>query len=185
VEARPGRSPRAVKERLSQLANRISGPRAVSMRQEPVPWAYRVFFRQVGIDPDERRTPIEAITLERLRAGGFKSKNLLDDAMLIATLETGVPLLAFDAGAVGRELGMRLSHPGERLGGAGRELAIGQIVIADEERSLAVLFADMAEDRGVHPDTERMLLAAIRVKGVPRVSVEETLWIASELLSGA
>ena len=37
------------------------------MRQEPVPWAYRVFFRQVGIDPDERRTPIEEIALERLQ----------------------------------------------------------------------------------------------------------------------
>jgi DNA/RNA-binding domain of Phe-tRNA-synthetase-like protein len=168
------------------MANRFSGPRAVNMRQEPVPWAYRVFFRQVGVDPDERRTPIEAIAVERLRAGGFPSRNLLDDAMLIATLETGVPLVAFDAGKVGAEVGLRLSHPGEKLGGRedGRPLAQGQIVIADEDRSLSVLFGDMAEECGVHPSTERMVLGAVRVRGVPRVSVEECLWIAHELLSG-
>ena len=183
LEARSGRSPRSVRERLGAMANRFTGPKAVQMRQAPVPWAYRVFFRQVGIDPDERRTPVEAIALERMRAGGFPSRNLLDDAMLIATVETGVPLLAFDADRVGREVGLRLSHPGEYLGGDGRPLAQGQIVVADEDRALAVLFADMAEGRGVTPSTTRMLLAAIQVKGVPRVSVEEALWIASEVLS--
>jgi DNA/RNA-binding domain of Phe-tRNA-synthetase-like protein len=182
VEARSGRSPRSVRERLKSMANRFTGPKAVQLRQEPVPWAYRVFFRQVGIDPDERRTPVEAIALERMRAGGFRSRNLLDDAMLIATVETGVPLVAFDADRVGREIGLRLSHPGEYLGGEGRPLALGQIVVADEDRSLAVLFADMAEERGVTPSTTRMVLAAIQVKGVPRVSVEEALWIASEML---
>jgi DNA/RNA-binding domain of Phe-tRNA-synthetase-like protein len=183
VDARSGRSPRSVRERLRVMANRFTGPKAVTLRQEPVPWAYRVFFRQVGIDPDDRRTPVEAIALERMRAGGFPSRNLLDDAMLIATVETGVPLVAFDADCVGREIGLRLSHPGESLGGEGRPLARGQIVIADEDRSLAVLFADMAEERGVTPSTNRMLLAAIQVKGVPRVSVEEALWIASDVLS--
>jgi DNA/RNA-binding domain of Phe-tRNA-synthetase-like protein len=183
MEARSGRSPRSVRERLGEMANRLTGPKAVQMRQEPVPWAYRVFFRQVGIDPDERRTPVEAIALERMRAGGFRSRSLLDDAMLIATVETGVPLVAFDADRVGREIGLRLSHPGEYLGGDGRSLALGQIVVADEDRSLAVLFADMAADRGVTPSTTRMVLAAIQVKGVPRVSVEEALWIASEVLS--
>ena len=36
----------------------------------------------------------------RLRAGGFLSRNLLDDAITIATVETGVPLVAFDAARV-------------------------------------------------------------------------------------
>ena len=187
VDAVPGRSTREVKERLRAMSNRFSGPRAVNMRQEPVPWAYRVFFRQVGIDPDDRRTPIEAIAVERLRHGSFQSHSLLDDALLIATVETGVPIVAFDADRVGREPGLRLSHPGERLGGdeEGIPLGRGQIVIADEERSLAVLFGELAEDRGVVPSTRRVMLAAIQVRGVPRVSLEESLWIASEVLTGA
>ena len=152
------------------------------MRQEAVPWAYRVFFRQVGIDPDSHRTPVEQAALDRMKWGGFRSSNLVDDALLIATIETGVPVIAFDGDKVGPALGLRLSQAGELLGGAGRPLSDRQIVVADEERSIAVLFDEVAVERGVSWDTERMVLAALEVKGVPRISVEEALWMASEVL---
>jgi DNA/RNA-binding domain of Phe-tRNA-synthetase-like protein len=184
LEARSGRSPQEVRERLRAMSNRIGGAQAVQMRQEAVPWAYRVFFRQVGIDPDERRTPVEQVVLDRLRHGGFKSRNLLDDAITIATFETGVALMAFDADQVAAPLELRLSRDGELMGAAGRPLSNGQIVIADAERPLAVLFADMDPDRGVTPDTRRMLLSAVQVSGVPDISVEEALWTVAEILTG-
>jgi DNA/RNA-binding domain of Phe-tRNA-synthetase-like protein len=143
-----------------------------------------VFFRHVGIDPDERRTPIEAIALERMRAGGFRSRNLVDDALLLATLETGVPVLAFDAAAVDGEIGLRVSGGGELLGGDGVPVGAGQVVVADSVRALAVLFGDIADGRAVQRSSERMLLAGVRVKGVPEVSVEEALWVAAETVSG-
>jgi DNA/RNA-binding domain of Phe-tRNA-synthetase-like protein len=183
VEARPGKSPADVKQRLRTLSDRFTGAKAIAMRQQPIPHAYRVFFRQVGIDPDSTRTPIEAIALERMRAGHFKSRNLVDDALLIGTLETSVPVYAFDAAGVEGGVGLRVSHPGESLGGReGRPLTRGQVVIADEARSLAVLFADMAEGHGVLPESEAMLLAAVQVKGVPDVSVEEALWTVADIL---
>jgi DNA/RNA-binding domain of Phe-tRNA-synthetase-like protein len=184
LSARSGRSPDAVKERLRAMSDRFTGPKAVQVRQQPVPWAYRVFFRQIGIDPDQRHTPAEAVALERMRAGAFASQNLLDDALLIATVETGVPLLAYDAARIDGAPGLRLALAGERLGADGRELRGGEIVVADEARPVAVLFGDTAERCGVHPDTERVLLAAVQVKGVPDVSVEEALWIAAETLAG-
>jgi DNA/RNA-binding domain of Phe-tRNA-synthetase-like protein len=184
LSARSGRSPEAVKERLRAMSDRFTGPKAVQVRQQPVPWAYRVFFRQIGIDPDQRHTPAEAVALERMRAGAFASRNLLDDALLIATVETGVPLLAYDAARLDGAPGLRLALAGERLGADGRELRGGEIVVADEARPVAVLFGDTAERCGVHPDTERVLLAAVQVKGVPDVSVEEALWIAAETLAG-
>ena len=58
-----------MRERLKEMSNRVGGAKAVQMRQEAIPWAYRVFFRQVGIDPDERRTPVEQIILDRLQHG--------------------------------------------------------------------------------------------------------------------
>ncbi|HEX8075403.1 MAG TPA: phenylalanine--tRNA ligase beta subunit-related protein [Thermoleophilaceae bacterium] len=184
LEARSGRSPAAVKQRLRTLSDRFTGGKAVTMRQQPVPWAYRVFFRQVGIDPDQHRTPIEAVALERMRAGQFQSRSLLDDAMLIATVETSVPVVAFDEDKLSGPLGLRLSAPGERLGGDGRPLSSRQVVIADADRSVAVLFADLAEGRGVHPSTERMRIGSVQVKGVPDVSVEEALWIVAETIQG-
>jgi DNA/RNA-binding domain of Phe-tRNA-synthetase-like protein len=185
LEAGSGRSPREVKERLRVMSNRFTGAKAVNLRQEPVPWSYRVFFRQVGIDPDERRTAPEEIALERMKRGGFHSQNLLDDALVIATVETGVPVIAFDADRVEGELGLRLSTPRERLGGDGRPLSSRQIVIADQLRAVAVLFGELAEGRGVHPETKRMLLTVVRVKGVPQVSLEEALWTVTEIVGGA
>jgi DNA/RNA-binding domain of Phe-tRNA-synthetase-like protein len=181
--ARAGRSPAAVKERLKAMSDRFTGPKAVQVRQQPVPWAYRVFFRQIGIDPDHNRTPAEAVALERMRAGTFASQNLLDDAIVIATVETGVPLLAYDAERLNGEIGLRLASAGERLGEDGRGLRGGEIVVADAAGPLAVLFGHTAPRRGVHPDTGSVLLAAVQVKGVPDVSVEEALWIAAETVS--
>jgi DNA/RNA-binding domain of Phe-tRNA-synthetase-like protein len=173
-----------VRARLRTLADRYTGGKAVTLRQQPIPWAYRVFFRQVGIDPDEHRTPVEAIALERMRAGGFPSRNLLDDALTIATVETGVPIVAFDEDKLDGPLGLRMSRSRELLGGDGRPLSSHQVVIADAERSVGVLFADLAEGRGGQPSTERMRVASIQVKGVPDVSVEEALWIVEEVLQG-
>ena len=184
-EGGSGRSPQEIKERLRGLSDRYTGGKAVHLRQEPIPWAYRVFFRQVGIDPDDHRTPAEQAALDRMKHGSFRSRNLLDDALVIATVETGVPVMALDADRVGTPLGLRLSQDGERLGGEGRPLSVRQIVIADPDRSVAVLFGDISEDRGVDPQTKRMLLCSVQVKGVPEISVEEALWTVTEVLRTA
>jgi DNA/RNA-binding domain of Phe-tRNA-synthetase-like protein len=182
-EGGSGPTPPEIKERLRKLSDRYTGGKAVHLRQEPIPWAYRVFFRQVGIDPDDHRTPAEQAALDRMKHGSFRSRNLLDDALVIATVETGVPVMALDADKVTPPLGLRLSQEGEPLGGEeGRPLSVRQIVLADPDRSVAVLFGDIAEERGVDPATERKLLCSVQVKGVPEISVEEALWTATEVL---
>ena len=70
-------SPKEIRDRLRDMSNRFRGARAVGIRREPVPAAYRVFFRQIGLDPDVVRTPIEAAVLERMLRGGFPSGALL------------------------------------------------------------------------------------------------------------
>ncbi len=182
VHARPGRSPREVKERLGALADRYTGGRVIHMRQDSVPWAYRVFSRQVGIDPDTDRTPVEAIALERLRHGGLKSENILDDALTIAIAETGVPVFALDGDRVEGEPGLRLSRAGETLGPT-RPLSVRQIVVADSRRPVAVVLGEVAEDAGVTPACAWMILCALQVKGVPRIASEEALWLAADVLS--
>jgi DNA/RNA-binding domain of Phe-tRNA-synthetase-like protein len=182
VDARPQRSPDTVKRRLETLSNRYTGGKVIHMRQDPVPWAYRVFYRQVGIDPDTDRTPAERVALERLERGGFRSRNLVDDALTIAVAETGVPVIAFDRDRVGTAIGLRLAGDGERLTET-RPLSARQIVVADEDRPLAVLFGEVAEDAGVTPETRAMVLAALQVKGVPQISIEEALWTAAETIA--
>lgn len=182
VAGRPVRSPGDVRELLRRASDRFTGPKAVVLRQQPIPWAYRVFFRHIGVDPDEQRVPVEAIAVERLRAGGFRPTNLVDDALLVATLETAVPVLAFDADRVTGDVGIRVAHPDERLAGDGVPLPERRLVIADDEHAIAVLFGDRSPRHVPSRATRRVLLAAVQVKGVPHVSVEEALWLASDML---
>jgi DNA/RNA-binding domain of Phe-tRNA-synthetase-like protein len=184
VDRGSGRSPRAVKDRLKDLAGRFSGAQAINLRHQAIPWAYRVFFRHIGLDPDEQRTPVEEVALERMRKGGFPSVSLLDDALTIAIAESGVALRAFDADKVEGRLGIRLSASGEPLEGRPGELPPGTLVIADETRPLALLFGATGAERGVSSQTKRTLLCAIQVKGVPDIAVEEALWLAAGVMRG-
>jgi DNA/RNA-binding domain of Phe-tRNA-synthetase-like protein len=181
LEARPRKTPREVKQRLRALADRYTGGKVIHMRQDAVPWAYRVFSRQIGIDPDTDRTPVEAIAVERLRHGGLASENLVDDALTIAIAETGVPVFALDADKVVGELGLRLARRGEQLEGV-RPLSERQLVVADDARPVAMVLGEVSHAAGVTRSTERMTLCALRVKGVPPIAVEEALWMAAETL---
>ncbi|HEY3191679.1 MAG TPA: phenylalanine--tRNA ligase beta subunit-related protein [Solirubrobacterales bacterium] len=182
IETATGRSPEALKERLRFLSDRIGGPQAIQLRQQPIPWAYRVFFRQIGLDPDTTRTPIEQLIFERMHDGRFKSRNRVDDALTIAMVEVGVALRAFDADRVEGRLGLRLSEEGEGFEGRVSPLPDGTIVVADERRALGILFDRTAEGRGVRRGTSRVLLAAIGVRGVPDIALEEALWVAGSAL---
>jgi DNA/RNA-binding domain of Phe-tRNA-synthetase-like protein len=185
VERGSGRSPRELKQRLRLLSDRFGGPQAIAMRSKPIPWAYRVFYRHIGLDPDEQPTPVEALTLERMLKGGFVSSNLLDDALTIATIESGVALRAFDADRSGEALTIRPSVEDEGLEGRPGALPAGTLVIADEERPLSLLFGATASGRGVSPRTARTRLVAVGVAGVPEIAVEEALWLVADAMRSA
>jgi B3/4 domain-containing protein len=178
------RSPAWLRERLRGLADRYSGARAVTMRREPVPAAYRAFSRHVGLDPDIDRPPVEAVVVERLMHGGFRSRGRVEDALLVGALETGVPLWALDASRVDGPLGVRAARPGERLGESeiAPDLPPGRLVVADARRPLAVLLGAVAEGDGPGPGAARLRVFAVRVAGVPAVHVEEALWSCLEAL---
>lgn len=182
LETTSGRSPEALKERLRSLSDRIGGAQAIQLRQKPIPWAYRVFFRQIGLDPDTTRTPVEQLIFERMHDGRFKSRNRVDDALTIAIVEVGVALRAFDADGVEGRIGLRLSGEGEGFEGRVSPLPDGTIVVADEKRPLGILFGRTAEGRGVVRGTNRVLLVAIGVRGVPEIALEEALWVAGSAL---
>ena len=174
-----GRSPEAVKQQLRDLSNRFGGAQAIMLRQRAIPHAYRVFFRHIGLDPDKTPTPVEQVALDRMHDGSFKSHDRVFDALTIGMAEVGVALTAFDADKVDGRLGLRLSAPKERFEGRTSALPTGTIVIADEQRPLAVLFRNQAEGRGVTKKTTRTALVAIGVRGVPDVAMEEALWVAA------
>lgn len=186
VEGGGRRSPEAVRLRLRDLSDRFYGSHAIHMRERPIPWAYRVFFRHIGLDPDETRTPVEQLALDRLHDGAFVSHGLPDDAVTLATVETGVAMRAFDADKIEGDLCIRDSAPGEALPEQQSDLPQGTLAIADERRPLEPLFGDpSSEEHGVDSATRRVLLAGIQVKDVPDAAVDEALWLASTAIEAA
>ncbi len=172
-------------DRLALLASRMRGGRAVELRREPVPAAYRVFYRHIGIDPDSTRTPVEEAALARLVEGGHRSRGPLADALLLSVLDTGVLVNAFDADAVDGVPGLRAAAAQERLGDGepARVLRTGRLVLADGQRALAELFGDLAPAVLPGRRTTRLRLVAVRIPGVPSIHVEEALWTCQESLA--
>ena len=179
-----GESPLDVLARLRELSNRFRGARAIAIRREPLPAAYRVFFRQSGLDPDVKRTPTEAAVLERMLRGGFPTGGLLEDVLLIALLETGVPVWALDADTLLGPPGVRVSVQSEPLGrsAAGPALDPGRLVLADRGGAVAVLFGELAAEHLPARATVRLLLFTVQVAGVPALFAEEALWSCCALL---
>jgi DNA/RNA-binding domain of Phe-tRNA-synthetase-like protein len=182
ADVRPGKSSEPVRRRLRDLSDRFYGSHAIHLRERPIPWAYRVFFRQIGLDPDRTRTPVEQLAFERIHDGGFKSQGLPRDALTIAIVETGVALRAFDADRLSGALCIRDSAPGEGLPGRTGELAQGTLTIADEAGPVALLFGPAGEGYTVDSSTRRVAIAATQVNGVPQIAVEEALWMAAATL---
>jgi DNA/RNA-binding domain of Phe-tRNA-synthetase-like protein len=182
------RSPRELKRRLAHLSSRFSGPRAVAMRGEPIPHAYRVFYRHIGLDPDDplTRTPVEEAAMRRLMEGRFTSHDSVSDALLMAIVETGVPLWALDDDALVGPLGIRETEAHELLGSGpyANELPPGRLVVADDSGPVGVLFGDLVQARRPTPQTTCVRIFALQVQGVPELHVEEALWLCADALDG-
>jgi DNA/RNA-binding domain of Phe-tRNA-synthetase-like protein len=185
LDARVRDSSPGLRRRLRALSDRYLGAGVVAMRTQPIPHAYRAFFRQVGVDPDGARIPSEEAAVRRLLQGRFQSRDTVRDALLIALIETGVPVWALDAGAVDVDsLGIRLAMAGDRLGSAadGLRLPAGQLVVADRDIVHAALFSEPAPEHAPGPQTHRVVLFAVAVDGVPAIHVEEALWVSTDAI---
>jgi hypothetical protein len=168
--ATPAPSPPHVRARLRALSDGFRGAHAIALRSQAIPHAYRVLFRHIGLDPDTRRIPVEALALERLQRGGFESRSLVDDALLVATMETGVGVWALDAARLEGDLGVAS--------------AAGRLVVADRGGPVAELFGTPGPDHGVTWEARELVVYAIVAAGVPDIAAEEALWSAWELMSG-
>jgi DNA/RNA-binding domain of Phe-tRNA-synthetase-like protein len=133
------------------------------------------------MDPDDQRTPVEEAAMRRLMHGGFQSQGTLEDALLLAVVETGVPMWAVDDATLDGPLGLRAARAGEqrpRADGFADDLPPGRLVVADAAGPVAVLFGEPDAKHAVTKQTQQVRLFTLQVAGVPDIHVEEALWTA-------
>lgn len=174
-----------IRERLRYLSQRMSGAEAVAFRTRPVPHAYRVLFRHLGMDPDSERPPGEAAVVDRLVRGEYRADNRLDDALTIAVAETGVPVWGLDEERLDGPLGIRPARAGETVGTAehAHEVPDGRLVLADAAGVVGVLFGRLATSHLVTARTRTIRLFAIRAPSVPAIHLDEALHVCVDCLT--
>ena len=185
ADGRVGRTPPELRARLDDVTSRFRGATAVLLRSRPVPHAYRVLFRHLGLDPDRDRTPVEQAAVQRLITGAFCSGDRLTDALALAVIETGVPITAFDDAALDGEVVLRAGRAGETIadGEYAHDVPAGRLVLADAAGPVAVLFGRVSGHHAPRTATRRLRLIAVRAPGVPEAHVDEALWLARSALS--
>jgi DNA/RNA-binding domain of Phe-tRNA-synthetase-like protein len=184
-DAAGGRTPRGLRRQLEVVSQRFRGAHAVALRTRPVPRAYRAFFRQIGLDPDVDRTPAEAVAIQRLVRGELHSGDRLSDALMLAILETGVPVVAFAEAQLAGDVTLRAASAGETLptGDYAHDVPAGRLILADDAGPVGILFGKLSDRHAAGRERAPVRLVAVQVPGVPDVHVEEALWLATDALT--
>ncbi len=143
------------------------------LREHPVFRAYRDFFWRVGVDPTKTRPAAEALIRRVLRGRPLPRINTLVDAYNLASIDTAIPLAAFDVGGLVGELTMREATKGERFLGIGMDKPVvlegGEAVVEDGEKLIAIYPYRDADACKITLKTKDTLML---VCGVPNIGDE-------------
>jgi len=134
-------------------ALQLRGVKITALRECPFYSARKIDNVTVAPSPDWLRAKIEAV--------GIRSINNIVDITNFVMLELGQPLHAFDAGKLRGGINARLAREGERfLALDGKTYSVGKdnLMIADEERAVAIAGVMGGEDTGVTDATGTVLL---------------------------
>ena len=136
--------------------------------------AYRDFFWKIGVDPTKTRPAAEALVRRILKRLSIPRINDFVDAYNIASVESSVPIAAFDLEPLEDRLILRFSREGELFIGIGmndpKVLDQGRIVISSGEGIVAIYPYRDAEGSKITPETEDAIIIAC---GVPGIEIEK------------
>ncbi len=130
---------------------------------------------QVGASPDWLRGKLEAV--------GLRPINNVVDVTNYVMLELGQPLHAFDADKLQGDIRVRYGRDGEEflaLDGRTYRLAAQQMVIADEQRALAIGGVMGGAESGVTSATRNLLLESAHFEGASIRRTSRTLGLSSD-----
>jgi hypothetical protein len=140
-----------VVEELDALAQRTTGPTAVRAATQPIASAYRALRVGLGLDADSSHDSLEAVIRRRLVEGGFRSYGQPSDAITIAMLETGVPIVALHAEGGEVSLGVDTD---------------GVVSLLRDGLVVAHLFGDLPGEAVPQKGAQKALLVAVVAPGV-------------------
>ena len=111
-----------VTDLLRDISEKVRGEMTIdSVKDRSDYRAYRDFLWKQGVDPTKTRPAAEALVRRILKGSSIPRINDFVDAYNLASVETGVPIAAFDVEALEAEILLRFSEKGEEFLGIGME----------------------------------------------------------------
>lgn len=140
------------------------------LKEDPIFRAYRDFFWRIGVDPTKIRPASEALIRRALRGRSIPNINTLVDAYNLASMDSGIPLAAFDKDELAGELFMREATANEEFYGIGMKKPVilngGEVVLEDGEKLVAIYPHRDADISKITLNTRNLLLM---ICGVPNI----------------
>jgi DNA/RNA-binding domain of Phe-tRNA-synthetase-like protein len=163
-------------EKVTELLRDISGKVCSGLTIETVKdradfRAYRDFFWKQGVDPTKIRPASEALVRRILKGSSIPRINDFVDAYNLASIETGVPIAAFDLDAIEEDIVLRFSVDGEQFLGIGmvgaKALGKGTLIMSSGEEVVAMYPYRDADASRITTDTTGALVISCGVPGIP------------------
>lgn len=106
--------------------------------------AYREIYRAFGADPGKRSPSAEALLRRVLRDRALPTINTVVDAYNLTSVESVIPMAAYDLDTLRLPVTLRFAQPGEALhpigGGDPLTTEAGELIYADQERVICLDF---------------------------------------------
>lgn len=162
---------------LREISEKVRGEMTIETVKDRADFrAYRDFFWKQGVDPTKTRPASEALVRRILKGSSIPRINDFVDAYNLASIETGVPIAAFDKEALEEEVVLRYSGEGEEFLGIGMEgskrLEQRVMVMSSGEELVAIYPYRDAETSKITADTKDALLITC---GAPGIGTEALL----------
>jgi DNA/RNA-binding domain of Phe-tRNA-synthetase-like protein len=162
----------------SEVFERVKGRWTLDqLREDPIFRAYRDFFWRIGVDPTKIRPASEALIRRALRGRTIPNINTLVDAYNLASIDSGIPLAAFDKDKIAGEFFMREAVTKEEFYGIGMDKPVilngGEVVLEDGEKLVAIYPYRDADISKITLNTRNLLLMICGVPNIDDSTIEE------------
>ncbi|BAJ51379.1 conserved hypothetical protein [Candidatus Caldarchaeum subterraneum] len=132
--------------------------------------AYRDFFWRIGIDPTKTRPSAEALLRRVLAGRDFPRINPLVDVYNVVSMQSLLPIAAFDVEKLKGELLMKFANVGELFLGIGMDKPVAltgkEVVVRDDEKLVAIYPYRDADATKVTSATRHVFLMVCGVPGI-------------------
>ena len=158
-----------------------------SLRNLPIFRVYRDFFWRVGIDPTKIRPAAEALVRRILAGKPIPQINNVVDTYNLASIKTEIAIATFDRDKLKCDLLLRYAQVGELFLGIGwrtrKSCKGGEIVVADEDKLVAIYPYRDADDSKVTTQTKNVCLLICGVPGIAEKTLKEAAQVTIEYIT--